>query len=150
MSDAFESHYGSPNESPGFQLWRVSNLWQRQIRKALQPFELTHVQYAILTVTAWLSDRDEPMTQAEIARLAGTDEMMTSQVVRALEARGLLSRERHRQDFRAFQILVTDAGREMAESALKCVESTDEAFFTKLGDESPYLTYLLSRLSETE
>ncbi|MEO7719317.1 MAG: MarR family transcriptional regulator [Capsulimonas sp.] len=150
MSEAFESHYGSPNESPGFQLWRVSNLWQRQIRKALLPLELTHVQYAILTVTAWLSDGDEPMTQAEISRLAGTDEMMTSQVVRALEKRGLLSRERHRQDFRAFQILVTDAGRELAERAIACVEATDEAFFAKLGDESPYLTYLISRLTDGE
>ena len=50
------------------------------------------VQFVLLASLWWLEEHDEPPTQARLARQGGTDAMMTSQVLRRLEARGLLER----------------------------------------------------------
>ena len=42
-----------PAESPGFLLWKISNAWQRRLRVALQPYELTHSQFVLLA-TGWI------------------------------------------------------------------------------------------------
>lgn len=129
-------------------MWRVSNLWQRHILKALQPFDLTHGQFVILAVCAWLSDSDRLTNQIQVAEAAGTDEMMTSQLIRTLEGRGLLTRQRHPGDGRAKSLSVTDAGYELAMSAVGAVERTDAAFFGPLGSEEETQTRLLGRLAE--
>ena len=54
----------------------------------LEPYDLTHVQFVLLTSLWWLGDHeDRPPTQARLAQHAGTDPMMTSQVTRKLETR---------------------------------------------------------------
>ena len=40
--------FESPDDSPGFLLWQVTNLWQRRIRAALEPLGLTHVQFVFV------------------------------------------------------------------------------------------------------
>ncbi len=92
MSDAGES----PPVSPGFLLWHATLRWQRLIAAALRPLELTHVQFVLLAVLWWFTEvRGERPTQRALADQAGTDRMMTSQVLRALEGRGLLERPQH-------------------------------------------------------
>ena len=59
---------------------------------ALRPLGLTHVQFVLLASTWWLTDvAHETVTQRRVAEHAGTDATMTSQVLRALEARGLVT-----------------------------------------------------------
>ena len=54
--------------------------------------------------TTWL-DVEGPVTQHALAEHAATDEMMTSQVLRALEERGLVERAQHPSDARARKLL---------------------------------------------
>ena len=75
--------FARPEESTGLLLWQVTNRWQAAQRAALKPFGLTHVQFVLLASLAWLG-ADGPVTQQQLAGHAGTDPMMTSQVVRAL------------------------------------------------------------------
>jgi DNA-binding MarR family transcriptional regulator len=74
--------------------------------------------------------------------------MMTSQVVRALEARGLLERARHPDDARARALTLTNAGRERVVRALPRVEAADLEFFAAAGDGGaailPHLRALLA------
>jgi DNA-binding MarR family transcriptional regulator len=128
------SRHATLDESPGFLLWQVSNLWQRRQRVALSPLDLTHVQFALLSGAVHLARAGGPPTQARLAAHARADVMMTSKVVRALEARGLLRREADPLDSRARRVLVTPAGRRLAERALLASESADAAFFATLGD----------------
>jgi DNA-binding MarR family transcriptional regulator len=136
---AFRSRFAGPEQSPGFQLWRASNAWQRRIRRALEPHGLTHVQFVLLATTAWIEGHGpgagEPVMQRDIAEAAQTDKMMTSQVLRALETRGLLQRRAHPQDARAQCISLTDAGRAITARALGAVEQADVGFFALLGEE---------------
>ncbi len=69
-------------------------------RATFKPFELTHVQFVLLASPAWLNV-DGHVTQRQLADHAATDSMMTSQVLRNLEQRGLVSRARHPVDNRA-------------------------------------------------
>lgn len=123
---SLDAHYPDRNQSPGFLLWRVSNLWQQQIRRALKPHELTHVQFVLLAV---LTSEATPLTQNELAAIAGTDRMMTSQVVRALEHRELVTRKPDETDKRAMRITVTRKGRTLANRAVAVVEAVDAQFF---------------------
>jgi DNA-binding MarR family transcriptional regulator len=121
------------NDSTGFLLWQVTALWQRAIAQALRPHDLTQVQYALLASLLWLSNRGEVVTQARLAGHAKLDVMMTSQVLRALEARGLLERRAHPTDTRAKALRLTAAGRALAARAVPVVEGADTAFFAGLG-----------------
>src|SRR3974377_1156705 len=80
-----------PDYSPGFWLWHATLRWQRGIAAALAPFGLTHVQFVLLSCAWWMNDHGVVPNQLELARQAGTDVKMTSQVVRKLEAKGLLA-----------------------------------------------------------
>lgn len=132
-------------QSPGLLLWQVTNRWQAAQRATLKPFDLTHVQFVLLASLAWLQ-AEGPVTQRHLADHAGTDPMMTSQVLRALERRELVHRPPHPQDRRARALVVTEAGRELANRAVRAVEGCDEAFFAALGEQAGAFTLALQTL----
>ena len=118
-----------PADSPGFWLWHATLRWQREIAATLAPLGLTHVQFVLLSCAWWLNDHGRLPNQLELARQAGTDVKMTSQVVRKLEAKGLLERETDPDDTRARRLRVTPEGAELALRAIERVERADAAFF---------------------
>ncbi len=149
MSDSagrLATEFGGPEESPGFLLWQVTNRWQAAQRAALKPHQLTHVQFVLLATLTWL-DAEESVTQKQLAAAAATDVMMTSQVVRALDERGLVTRADHPGDGRAKALTVTRAGRALANAAVVDVEACDRAFFAGLGDSVPEFVAMLRRLT---
>jgi DNA-binding MarR family transcriptional regulator len=118
-----------PGRSPGFLLWHATLRWQRAIAAALEPFGLTHVQFVLLACAWWLNERGEEPNQLGLARQAGTDVKMTSQVVRALERKGLLERSVDPADTRARRLRATPAGAQLAPRAIAAVERVDAEFF---------------------
>ncbi|MDI2128136.1 MarR family winged helix-turn-helix transcriptional regulator [Yinghuangia seranimata] len=127
------SGFAHAEESPGLLLWQVTNRWQAAQRAALKPYELTHVQFVLLASLSWLQ-AEGPVTQKRLADHASTDPMMTSQVLRTLESRGLVERMPHPHDGRARALAVTAEGRALADQAVAVVEACDAAFFAALGD----------------
>ena len=104
--------FETPLESPGFVLWQVSNRWQRHLRDSLSSLELTHVQFVLLAGLMWLEEAGETVTQKRLATHATLDVMMTSEVLRTLEGKGLLERLEHPSDARAKQLRLTALGRD--------------------------------------
>ena len=143
------TRYDGPESSPGFLLWQVTNRWQAALRRTLKPFDLTHVQFVILAWLSWAAPAT-PVTQLELARAAALDTMMTSQVVRALEAKGLVRREVAAHDRRARLVSVTPEGRRLVERANAAVEDCDVAFFSALGPDERRLVPLLQRLAHDD
>ncbi len=123
----------SAEDSPGFLLWQVSSIWQRQINAALRQFGLTHAQFVLLASLTWLVNKDKPLTQVELAHHAKMDVMMASNVLRSLEEKELILRNPHPTDTRAKSLAVTDKGLELAGMAVQVVEGIDKAFFNSLG-----------------
>ena len=93
-------------ESIGLLFWQSSMLWQRKIKQALQPYDLTHTQFVILA-----------------------DVMTVSSTVRLLEKKGLIFRTPHKTDTRANSISNTEQGRNYLRKAVIAVESVDKEFF---------------------
>ncbi|MFG2463108.1 MarR family winged helix-turn-helix transcriptional regulator [Streptomyces sp. NPDC048523] len=119
----------SPGDNPGFLLWHATLRWQRDIATALAPLDLTHVQFVLLACTWWLNTQGEHPNQLALARQAGTDVKMTSQVLGVLERKGLIEREVDPADTRAKRLRVTDTGAELAPRAVAAVERADARFF---------------------
>jgi DNA-binding MarR family transcriptional regulator len=77
------------------------------------------VQFVLLASLWWLEDHEHASpTQTQLAAQAGTDPMMTSQVLRKLEARGLLDRSADANDTRARRPCLTSRGRELVARAI--------------------------------
>jgi DNA-binding MarR family transcriptional regulator len=132
------SRYRRADESMGLLLWQVTLAWQRAMRAALDPHDLTHVQFVLLASAWWLGEHEpETPTQQRIAQHAGTDSMMTSQILRKLADRGLITRDADSADARVRRVRLTPAGRTMLTGALADVEAADAAFFGALGADSP-------------
>ncbi|MBI3897411.1 MAG: MarR family transcriptional regulator [Gammaproteobacteria bacterium] len=134
------------SDSSGFLLWQVTALWQRRIAAALRPHGLTQVQFALLASLLWLSNKEGAITQVMLARHAKLDVMMTSQVLRALETKGLIERQPHPRDTRAKILQLTKAGETLTWSAVPVVEKADDAFFAAVGVRRRPFNKLLSAL----
>jgi len=133
-----------PEQSMGFIFWQITNLWQRKIVQALEPTSLTHVQFVLLAAIGWHNQKKEIVSQALLARFAKTDVMMTSKVVRTLEQKGLLRREEHQTDTRAFSLILTAQGIKKLNQAMPLVADVDKKFFKVLkGQRSDFMDRML-------
>lgn len=149
MTDGLRSDFTDPDDSPGLLLWRATNTWQAAQRAALQPFDLTHVQFVLLASLTWLRS-GSPVTQRALADQAHTDPMMTSQVLRALEAKRLVRRRPHPSDARARSLTVTRKGAALANAANGAIEAADRAFFGPLRDDQLDFTRMLRRVADSD
>ncbi|WP_290802869.1 MarR family transcriptional regulator [Herbiconiux sp.] len=116
-----------------FALYSASNAVGQAHRAALAPWNLTYTQYIALVV---LADAAAPadasagagasagLTVGELGTRLGLDSGTLSPLLRRLEARGLVARERVSADERVVTVSLTDAGRttraELAE-AVACL-----------------------------
>jgi DNA-binding MarR family transcriptional regulator len=132
-----------PAASPGYLLWCVTLTWQRAVTAALRPLGVTHVQFVVLVSTWWLHEQGRGPSQVELARHTAIDVKMTSQVVRTLEGKGLLTRDPDPADARIRRLRPTDAGAALARRAVVVVEEVDQRFF---GDQLAAAVPLLQRL----
>lgn len=138
----------TPEESSGFLLWQVTNLWQREIKKVLEPLDLTHSQFVLLASTLWLMQNNEAITQIVLSNHTKIDPMTTSTVLRTLQKKGFLGRQEHSTDTRAKTVILTQAGIEVTKIAVKVVEEFDRSFFQQLGSDLSFFNQKLHSLLE--
>jgi DNA-binding MarR family transcriptional regulator len=140
----------NPDDSPVFLLWHVTLRWQRDVTAALAPLDLTHVQFVLLASVWWLHRQGSEPNQLAAARHAGTDVKMTSEVVRKLEAKGLITREVDPSDTRARRLRPTERGAALAQQAIGTVEAVDAAFFQAVSRPAALLATLRELASGDE
>ncbi len=128
-----------PEESLGFLLWQVTNLWQREIKKALEQFGLTHSQFVLMASIHWLSLHKQDVTQIVLSAHTKIDPMTTSTVLRTLQQKGFIQRQEHLTDTRAKTVALTDEGKKIIKKAVVIVEKFDNDFFSTLGDKTKLL-----------
>lgn len=120
-------------DSTGFLLWQVTNLWQREIKKALEPHGLTHSQFVLMASIHWLTLHDKEVTQIVLSAHTKIDPMTTSTVLRTLQQKGFIQRQEHLTDTRAKTVVLTEEGKKVINGAILLVESFDKDFFASLG-----------------
>lgn len=132
MSKEIEFHFKSPHDSPGYLLGQLTMLWQRKLKKVLDPLDLTQTQFVLLAALGWLSKKSNSVTQIDIANQSNADRMMVSKVLRTLEEKGFITRQEHETDTRAKTIRLTEEGALILQKGLIEVENADLDFFANL------------------
>ena len=134
LADLFANEtLGAPENAVGFVLWRIVHRYVRAIDRALADADLTHLQFTVLAMTAWMARSGEPVTQITLARFADIHPMQVSQVLKALEAKGMVARTRSTADTRAKRIEVTETGVAALRYAMPLAITVQKRLFGKAG-----------------
>ncbi len=141
------SSYDAADASPGFLLWKVSNLHQRLQRRALSALDLTPTQFSVLACFADLSSSGAALTQADVCAFAALDKMIVSDATRSLVAKGFLEKKPSQTDKRASHIKLTTIGRAVCTKAVRVVETLDSTFFAPGQTHQPLVLQLQAILA---
>jgi DNA-binding MarR family transcriptional regulator len=144
----FESKFSSASVSPGFLLWKVSNLHQRQQKKALEPLGLTPTLFSVLACYHYLLEKHESVAQSDVCHHAGIDKMLVSDVTKSLVKKNFVKLSKSKTDRRSFNVVVTNDGANICNKALKIIEQLDADFFGDLKSQYDFLVIMqnLARL----
>lgn len=134
--------------STGFLLWQAGNAWQRKMKSVLDPVGITHVQFLLLDSLDHLGALNHPVSQVTLSRVAGTDVMMTSKVIRLLEKKKLVSRKVSKTDARIFLLGMTREGKRSLTKAKTVVLRTEGKLFAKLELEHEKFARCLAAIAE--
>lgn len=121
--------FEQPEDSPGFLLWQTTITWQRLIKKALDPYDISHAQFVILAITLWFESKNQEVSQSLIIRQSKLDKMTVSKALKKLVAEGYVKRLEHKEDTRAKSVHLTNSGKELVSKLIPIVEKIDEDFF---------------------
>ena len=144
-----ESAFGfeAAEDSPGFLLWQTTITWQRLIKKALDGYDISHMQFVIMASLLWFEEHQEFPTQATISRLSKIDEMTVSKSLRKLAMQGYVSRQESSKDTRAKCVSLTSIGRELTAKLIPIVEGIDRSFFNAVAkDDQRELIQILGKI----
>ena len=142
--------FDKAEDSSVFLLWQVTNLWQREIKKALEKHGLTHSQFVLMASIHWLTLSKQDVTQILLSSHTKIDPMTTSTVLRNLQTKGFIKRQEHQTDTRAKTVSLTDKGIKTVILAVKTVEKFDDEFFSPLGKQTADFNRKLSLLLSTQ
>jgi DNA-binding MarR family transcriptional regulator len=131
-------------------LWQSATAWQKKVATALEEVGLSHVQFVLLVGLQNFYNKNEETTQTRLASMTKTDVMMTSQVLRKLESRGLVKRKAHETDSRAKKIVITKKGIDAVEDGIRVVEDVDTDFFEPISKDLDKLGSILEGFKAVE
>ncbi|MGW2719219.1 MarR family winged helix-turn-helix transcriptional regulator [Streptomyces sp. NPDC001492] len=101
---------------------QVELVVRSHLDELVKPSGITALQYTALTVL----ERHDGLSAAQLARDSFVTAQSIADVVRSLESRGLVRRERNPRNRRELLILLTDAGRELLEQFAAPVRELEE------------------------
>ena len=101
---------------------QVELVVRSHLDELVKPSGITALQYTALTVL----ERHDGLSAAQLARDSFVTAQSIADLVRSLEGRGLVRRERNPRNRRELLILLTDAGRELLEQFAAPVRELEE------------------------
>lgn len=119
-------------DSPGFLLWQTTVTWQRCIKHALEPYDISHTQHVIMAILLWFEEHDYESTQVLISKWSKLDKMTVSSSLKKLSTLGFVKRVEHETDTRAKTVFLTAKGKKLIQKLVPIVEAVDAQFFQKL------------------
>ena len=115
---------------PGFLIRRLHQLHVAIFLEECKAFDVTPVQYAVLSVLY----RGGALDQVSVAAEVGIDRNNAADVLRRLERRGFVERVASERDRRAKLTRITAAGRRFVENAHGAMEAAQDRFTASLSE----------------
>ncbi|MCD7972180.1 MAG: MarR family transcriptional regulator [Candidatus Azobacteroides sp.] len=103
-------------------IWGVTKLLYRKKKSLLHEFDLTCLQFDILATLFYLAQKNEEIIQVELAEKAQINPMTTSKVVRELQKRNLIRRNRGAVNTRTVTVELTEDGKNLYSLANSKIE----------------------------
>jgi DNA-binding MarR family transcriptional regulator len=99
------------DRSPGFLLSRANASMRSSFNSALNEkgIDATAEQYGLLSII----NENPGTTQSDIGLKSGKDKTNVARMLKLLETRGSIKREKDPEDSRVFRIFITDSGRNL-------------------------------------
>lgn len=113
-------------------IWRVTKLLTKKKKAILDEFELTCSQFDILTAINYFAKRGNEVIQINLSEKAQIDPMTTSTILRNMEKRGLIKRERGLKNTRTVEINLTSQGIELYSLAKRKIEKMRAEIYQNL------------------
>lgn len=140
--------FDRPEDSPGFLLWQTTLIWQRQIKKVLESYDISHAQFVIMATLLWFEAHHYDTTQTSIVNWSKLDKMTVSKSLKKLVSLGLVNRIEHEIDTRAKSISLANKGKKLVQKLVPIVEKIDSEFFgnVSLSDQKNFI-HILRKLT---
>lgn len=132
-------------------IWQVAKQLKKRKKVLLEEFDLTCSQYEILAAI-WKSTRDNKgVIQVTLAEKTHIDPMTTSTIVRNLQKRNLVIRERGVVNTRTVEIELTESGRKLYHLAKCQVDKMREETYQSIDQQqiTSQLLILSNRLNKS-
>lgn len=135
------------HEGLGYRVSRMARVMERHFEQMLSQYELTRMHWCVLSSVG----EENVETPSELAEHIGINRTATSRVLREMESKGLIVRQRAKQDRRSTRVQLTPKGQEILQNALPQAMQTTEYFKHKLEDaEYQQLLVLIDKLLLSE
>ncbi|WP_416071919.1 MarR family winged helix-turn-helix transcriptional regulator [Streptomyces sp. ID05-04B] len=121
----------SPDRTPPSLLYMVKQVElvvRSHLDELVKPSGITALQYTALTVL----QRHDGLSAAQLARTSFVTAQSIADLVRSLEGRGLIRRERNPRNRRELLILLTDDGRELLDRHAGPIRELEERMVREL------------------
>jgi MarR family transcriptional regulator, lower aerobic nicotinate degradation pathway regulator len=127
----------------GFLLRRVANASFDRFSHVAGEYGLHPMHFGMLVIV----DADGPVSQTELVRRTGVDASTMVARIDALEAQGLVARQRSSEDRRSNEVTLTPEGKRVLEEVrTRAAEVGDEIFGALTTDERKQLHELLAKV----
>jgi|SRR5579883_709305 DNA-binding MarR family transcriptional regulator len=133
-------------QSPLFEIYRVSRKLDAHLRQILGPNEVTFFE-ALLLVSI-LFEEPHAVKPSHLAQTFSTGRGNISNCISSLEARGLLKRRIDPEDGRSIQLLLKPQGRKYAMQAIRILDQMQKQFEKHIG--TPQLKSALNAVRQVE
>ena len=127
-------------------MWKVTKLLTKRKKAILEEFDLTCSQFDILAALYQSSVHKNDVIQISLSEKTNIDPMTTSTVLRNLQKRGLIKRERGLINTRTVKVELTDSGKELYKLAQLKIEKLRTELYQNLDQQQ--LTSQLLILSD--
>lgn len=141
------SRYPSLWGSAGYAMLQAGLSWRANLEVALAPLGLTPTQWTLLLALCSLLDETQHTpTQRDLAAFAGVDRAMVSQALKAMERRGLVTRQFEGDNLRSKYIRVTEKGEQLVQQGIATFTEVNTRFFGSFIQQYPRLPNELREL----
>lgn len=127
-------------------IWRVAKQLNKRKRAVLEEFDLTCSQYDLLAAI-WQSTREKKsVIQVDLAERTQIDPMTTSTILRNLQKRNLIIRERGLVNTRTIEIELTYSGSRLYQIAKRQIDQMREETYQSVDQQQIISQYPLAEL----
>jgi len=138
----------TPQQSIGFQFWKLHAQWQKKVGEILAPFNITHTQFVMMASIAWFEEQGISPSQAQVAKLMNLEKMTFSKAIRQLESKKMVKRSKSKKDARLRCLSLEAQALEIVPLAMQAIAEVDIEIFGALGEHKQTFSKILLILNK--